>query len=70
MMTLENGTLKGLKRERCKAGLSQPRLAMLAGVSTQTVWNAENGHTIHTRNLAKLANALGVPVAALLEDER
>ena len=70
MMAVEDGTLTGLRRERKNAGLSQVRLAMLAGLAYNTVQRAEYGEPVGTRTLAKLANALNVPAAALLEGER
>ncbi len=70
MLAVEDGTLKGLRRERKNAGLSQVRLSHLAGTSYNTVQRAEYGEPVGTRTLAKLANALGVSASALMEDER
>lgn len=51
-----------LKRLRENAGLSQPRLAELSGVSQQLVSQIESGKNATTRKLPQLARALQVSV--------
>lgn len=64
------GILAGLRPARDCAGVSQLDLARDAGVGYRTVQNAEAGRIVSSRTLVKLANALDVPAAVLLEDER
>ncbi len=64
------GILAGLRPARERAGVSQLDLAEDAGVGYRTVQNAEAGHVVSSRTLVKLANALGVPAAVLLEGDR
>jgi transcriptional regulator with XRE-family HTH domain len=57
------GKVRKLRKER---GLYQHELAARARVSTQTVRNLEKGrHVPETATLAKIAGALGVPLADL-----
>ncbi len=64
------GILAGLRPARDRAGVSQLDLAQDAGVGYRTVQNAEAGRVVSSRTLVKLANALDVPAAVLLEGER
>jgi XRE family transcriptional regulator, regulator of sulfur utilization len=58
------GKVRKLRKER---GLYQHELAARARVSTQTVRNLEKGrHVPETATLAKIADALDVPLADLL----
>ncbi len=58
------GKVRKLRKER---GLYQHELAAHARVSAQTVRNLEKGrHVPETATLAKIAGALGVPLAELL----
>jgi len=51
-----------LKRLRENAGLSQPRLAELSGVSQQLISQIESGKNATTKKLPQLARALQVSV--------
>jgi transcriptional regulator with XRE-family HTH domain len=56
-------------REEKQPKLSIDRLAFLAGVSPDTVQRAETGQNIPSaENLAKIANALGVPLEELFTE--
>jgi transcriptional regulator with XRE-family HTH domain len=57
---LEKGGSLTLKQLRLKSGLSQPQLAMMAGVSTSTIWRAERGQSIAKLNQHRIAQVLGV----------
>jgi transcriptional regulator with XRE-family HTH domain len=59
-----------LRRLRLGAGLTQIQLAERAGVSPDTVvrWEGGKGGRPHPGALSKLARALGVTPADLLED--
>ncbi|MFF8901648.1 helix-turn-helix domain-containing protein [Streptomyces lydicus] len=58
--------IRDLRTERC---LSQERLAEAAGVSRYSVYRAENGtHATSIDHLIQIADALGVPLAALVSD--
>lgn len=59
-----------LRRLRLGAGLTQIQLAERAGVSPDTVvrWEGGKGERPHPGALSKLAQALGVTPAELLED--
>lgn len=62
----EGARLPALKRTRLLHGMSQDRLARIAGVSRQTVSNAERGACTARRDTAeRLAAALGVAVEDL-----
>ena len=72
-LTSTNGTTESfgqrLRRLRKKAGLTQVELAYLVGVHETTIrfWEADKYSTT-TENIKRLAEALGVPQAELLED--
>jgi transcriptional regulator with XRE-family HTH domain len=68
----EVGTLKALKMARTDAGLTISELAERAGVSRDTISNAEKGrHGLQATTLHKLARALGrTPSELLAEEER
>lgn len=68
--TAQTATLPGLKLERGRAKLSQARLAFLSGVALNTIQRAEWGLKVDANTRGKLATALDVPAAALLEVER
>lgn len=57
-----------LREFRESQGLMQRELAQLAGTSEFTVMRAENGVSIRPNTARKLANALGLSVADLMED--
>jgi transcriptional regulator with XRE-family HTH domain len=60
-----------LREARAKAGLSQSDLEEISGIPKARLSRYENGHvapSIHT--LERLARALGVSQASLLDDER
>ena len=57
-----------LKELRLDKGLSQEKLAQAADISKQTVVNIENGADANVSTIRKLATALNVPIAALLEE--
>jgi transcriptional regulator with XRE-family HTH domain len=71
MMQTEVDTGTKLKRLRRGAGLTQTELAKKAGVSQSAIGMIESGQRKepHPHTLAKLAKALGVPTADLLEDQ-
>lgn len=57
-----------LQQARFKARLSRPALAELAGVSAETIFNAEKGlHVPRGQTIYALADALGVSPEYLLE---
>jgi transcriptional regulator with XRE-family HTH domain len=59
-----------LKRARIEAGLSQRELAKRAGIPPTTLGGADKGsHRLTAENLKKVAEALGVPMEKLVEDE-
>src|SRR5215213_4163583 len=64
--------LKALKRARADAGLTISELAKRAGVSRDTISNAERGqHSLQASTLNKVARALGkTPSELLAEEER
>lgn len=50
-----------LKQARTRLGLSQPQLAVMAGVSDTTILNAENGkHKPHKRTYDRIVRALEI----------
>lgn len=65
-------TLEALRRARADAGLTISELAKRAGVSRDTVSNAERGlHSLQATTLHKVAHALGkAPSELLAEEER
>src|SRR5215213_6667029 len=65
-------TLEALRRARVDAGLTISELAKRAGVSRDTISNAERGrHSLQGPTLSKIAHALGrAPSELLAEEER
>jgi transcriptional regulator with XRE-family HTH domain len=59
-----------LKELRINRGLSQRRLAELAGVANTSVWKIENGGGANPATLKKLADVLGVRPVDLLSEGR
>ena len=59
---------ENLYAARTAAAMSQPRLAVKAGVSQQLVSQIERGIVLHTTKLPLLARALNVSVASLDPD--
>jgi transcriptional regulator with XRE-family HTH domain len=58
-----------LREVRTRVGISQEKLAELAGLHRTYVSSVERGErNISLVNIANLANALGVPMAALMPD--
>jgi transcriptional regulator with XRE-family HTH domain len=52
---------------RTAAGMTQLQLSLEAGVTTSQISKIENGHANpETETLVRLAEALGVPLAALV----
>ena len=61
---------KRIKELREQAGLSQTRLAQIAGVTPQAISMIESGErNIVTKTANKIAGALGVTLNKLLEEE-
>jgi transcriptional regulator with XRE-family HTH domain len=69
---LRRPTLKALRMARADAGLTISELARRAGVSRDTISNAERGeHSLQATTLHKVARALGkTPSELLAEEER
>jgi len=63
MITLANR----LREARAKAGLSQAKLAKLAGVSQSTIANIESGIRFEPQKAVQIARALGVSAEWLIE---
>ncbi|MBX6169035.1 MAG: helix-turn-helix transcriptional regulator, partial [Thermobispora bispora] len=60
---------RAIRRARRDRGISLRELARLVGVSPGTISAIENGKTgITIARLSRIASALGVPPAALLEE--
>ncbi len=59
-----------LKELRINCGLSQRRLAELAGVANTSVWKIEHGGGANPATLKKLADVLGVKPVDLLKEGR
>lgn len=59
-----------LQELRINQGLSQRRLADLAGVSNTSVWKIEQGGGANPATLKKLADVLGVRPTDLLKKAR
>jgi len=59
-----------LRELRINQGLSQRRLADLAGVANTSVWKIEQGGGANPATLKKLADVLGVRPVELLKEER
>jgi transcriptional regulator with XRE-family HTH domain len=67
---VERRTVDRIRHARRRLGLSQEELAEASGVSAATIVQVELGHRRpQGRTLRKLAAALGVEVADLLEEE-
>jgi transcriptional regulator with XRE-family HTH domain len=63
--------MRRLKELRAKRKLSQEELAERAGITSQYLSRLENGrHDPSLSVLVKLANALGVKVGKLLDDNK
>lgn len=52
---------------RLAAGLSGVQLSERAGIATSTVYSIESGHNFRISEIAKIAQALGIPAWKLLE---
>jgi DNA-binding XRE family transcriptional regulator len=59
-----------LQELRINQGLSQRRLAELAGVANTSVWKIEHGGGANPATLKKLADVLGVKPVDLLKERR
>ena len=59
-----------LRELRINQGLSQRRLADLAGVANTSVWKIEHGGRANPSTLKKLADVLGVRPVDLLKEGR
>ncbi len=59
-----------LQELRVNQGLSQRRLAQLAGISNTSVWKIEQGGGANPATLKKLADVLGVRPVDLLKKGR
>ncbi len=59
-----------LRELRINQGLSQRRLADLAGVANTSVWKIEQGGGANPATLKKLADVLGVRPVDLLKEGR
>lgn len=60
---------KAIKRIRLSKGISQERLALLAEVDRSYVGRVERGdNNVAVLTLAKLAHALGVSIAKLMQE--
>jgi transcriptional regulator with XRE-family HTH domain len=57
-----------LKELRIDKGLSQRRLAELAGVTQTTVWKIEHGGRANAATLKKLGDVLGVRASELVRE--
>lgn len=54
-----------IRAARERAGLSREQLAVKAGVSSSTLYLAERAGLVSDATIAKLAEALGIPLAEL-----
>jgi transcriptional regulator with XRE-family HTH domain len=59
-----------LRELRINQGLSQRRLADLAGIANTSVWKIEQGGGANPATLKKLADVLGVRPVDLLKERR
>ena len=59
-----------LKELRVDQGLSQNRLAQLAGVSQTAIWKIERGGGANASTLKKLGDVLGVRASELMQEGR
>ena len=57
-----------VRDERARLGLSQEKLAGLAGITTRTVRRIEAGEETTVGTLAAIAEALGIPFGDLIDD--
>lgn len=55
----------GLRTQRIVLGISQARLAELAGVSRPTIARLEAGQDVSLSNLNRISDALGMSLAIL-----
>ena len=70
MDTCERKRMLGaaIRRERERQGLSQRKLALMAGSNQTHIWEIENGGvSIGLGLLCRIADSLGVEVRALIE---
>jgi transcriptional regulator with XRE-family HTH domain len=58
--------VSGLQQLRVSGGWSQEGLSEAAGVSRRTILRIEHGNAPRLRTLIRLADALGVPLEALI----
>ena len=57
-----------IRREREKQGLSQRKLALMAGTNQTYLWQVENGNVnVGVDLLCRIADSLGVQVRDLVE---
>lgn len=59
-----------VRARRKQRGWTQATLAAKVGVSSVRISQIEHADVLHTRTLARLAEALGCEAGDLLEDER
>jgi len=57
-----------LKELRIDKGLSQNRLAQLAGISQTSIWKIERGGGANPATLKKIGDVLGVRASELAKD--
>lgn len=55
-------TPEGLRRRRCDLGLKTTDVARRTGLSRQTVWRFENGHSVCRSSRRLIAIALDLPI--------
>ena len=69
MDTCERKRMLGaaIRRERERQGLSQRKLALMAGSNQTHIWEIESGVSIGLDLLCRIADSLGVEVRALIE---
>ncbi len=58
-----------LHRRRCERGLTQDALAHLASCNVKTVRNAERGRRVDAATVKRIADAVGLPLAAIVLDQ-
>lgn len=66
-MKTEFSIAKQIRAARERQGWTQDKLAIEAEVTSRTIVNIEAGKGLNLGTLAKIANALGCPVAELLD---
>lgn len=59
---------EAIGRQLREAGLTQTELARLAGINRGTVQHILRGGHCHTETLARIADALGMPLADLFQE--